>query len=1134
MADTLHIPAAPPTRPSTNYAALREAGMGWIRLWASDSWTDHNVHDPGITMLEAYSYAMTELGLRLELDMADLIKSGEAVAAPQLVPAHLALPMGPVNAADLRRVLLDHPLVSDAQIFEPADNEVPFYAAPLADPPFTYAPGADRIRPSGLYEALVELADRELNTNTYASQVSVGAQVFDIELALPFWDDPESAPFLQAAVVDTVAMVTTGGTWRSLPEAQSWFGKAAVGYTDANGAPGSIQVWVLLRLVTTVSSAATTAAILAAAQAAVQTVAAGAPLVRFATRVLSAATAVDSLRSFLAGWRNLCEQAVRIGLARVQEVAVRATLEVTGGIDLELLIARIYDDIDAMLSPRIRFESLATRRAADPDPEEIYDGPLLRRGFLTSESADVAAPAVVYTSDVLRLIMRLRSDLGTDLVSQENPVGRDIVAVSDLTLANYINNRVITANAQDCLHMVEIQRYRPRLSLSKSRIIATRNDAEVDWDPVRVQALFDQLQAAADAASFTGDASPVWAVVEGESLPVADYTPMQQELPALYGVGESTLPDTATPERRAAARQLGGYLLPVEQLLGDVTSQLVNINRFYSGDDDEPASYFVRAPFDLPAVQGLLRRFPADGDWAAFVADPANPVLQALHDAAESRDQWLDRRNRMLDHLLARHGEDAVALAQETHRWARAELAAQNLPPAQQDDAIAARRQAANARLLRLKSALLRDVPELNAFRLLAHSNPFTVDDGLVRVAATATGFAWTLAPADVPLLRAVDALASSADAGIAAERAFALAGRAANFQVVDVGGGVQRLRIVQGSGAAAQSLAESVQGFGSIAAAGAALPDLVAAFATRRLAASLSPMERRVAHQCGIRAASRRRSITDTSVFFEIVDDLGAPAGMVGKRWRLHASPGLAGPVVLVGAARFDATTAPAAIALAQASIRLAQRYGQDEWNYRIVPVGAGFGLELRDPDGDLVATSDAAFASTALAQAALDAVVAHMALDYSGETLYLVEHLLLRPRAGGDPFMSLPVDALTRERDPYSQRLSMVFPSGQVRDFATSATTPAAPDRFRDPAFRQHAAGMVQRACPAHLMPTIYWVDRQTAGPAVAASFDTFEDRYLAWLDTVLIPGATPAAAASARNALLESLDAIAHDAA
>ena len=87
MAEPLTISSAPPPRTSMDYSALREGGMALIRKWAARNWTDHNVHDPGITILEACSYAMTELGLRLQLDVADLLRSGESNAAASLARA---------------------------------------------------------------------------------------------------------------------------------------------------------------------------------------------------------------------------------------------------------------------------------------------------------------------------------------------------------------------------------------------------------------------------------------------------------------------------------------------------------------------------------------------------------------------------------------------------------------------------------------------------------------------------------------------------------------------------------------------------------------------------------------------------------------------------------------------------------------------------------------------------------------------------------------------------------------------------------------------------------------------------------------------------------------------------------------
>lgn len=1118
-----------------DYSALRERGMEWVRLWAKDSWTDHNIHDPGVTMLEACSYAMTELGLRLDLDVADLLRSGEARGAPELEPGHRVLPVGPVSAADLRRVLLDHPLVSDAQIFQPSHSEIAFYELPAtSSPPLTFSAGTPRVRPDGLYEVLVELTRRELNSNTYPLQLVVGAQSYDVEFALPFWDETEAAPFRRPATISGLAMILdAGNAWRPLPEDQTFYGKVSISYLDATATPGSIETWVLLRITTPLPPlSGVLPDILDEAQARIESNAAGEPLPEFALRTRSAAIAVDELRGYLSGWRNLGEDAVRIGLARVQEVSVRARLEVSSGIDVERLLARIFMDIDAALTPRVRFRSLTERRAVDADASEVYDGPLLRRGFLGGGGDDVSYPRVVYSSDILRMIMRRRSAEGGDVVTQENPAGRDIIAVTNLSLGNFINNRPITVNAVDCLHMVDIARFLPRLSIPKSRIACVRNESELSFDLGRVLALYGALQDEARASLLTDDPSPVWQVTPGTAMPVEDYVPLQNELPATYGVGESALPDSAPPERHAAAKQLQGYLFGIEQILGDVTAQLGNINRFFSAEADDTPSYFVRAPFDLPGAQSLLRRFVPGTSWETFIADADNPVVRALREAAETRERRLDRRNRMLDHLLARQGEDAAALGQEIHRWARVELQVASLPPALQEAALANRREAANQRLLRHKSALLREAPELNALRLLAISNAFIGDPALSSVAPMGAGFGWRLSIGGTELLRANTMSPTTVAAAIAAERAMPLAGRAANYLVVDIGGGQRRLFLTDGTGAGAQTIGESTQVFASVAAANTALAAMAAAFAMRRIETSVSPFERKIAHWSGIRDTQRRRAVTPVSSFFELTDDPPG-GGLFGRRWRMHELPGLAGAEMLVSPTRYEDASSAQADALAMQSIRQVIRHGMDEWNYRIVP-GAGntFTIELRDPADILLARRDL-LPTMADAQAALDAVIEQLYRVYGAERMLMVEHLLLRPRRNGDTFLSLPAAENEFERDPYSQRLTLVLPSGWARNFDEEfPPIESAPDRFRDPQFRRHFEGMVRRACPAHLEPTIHWVDREAPGTAASNfSFDAFESRYFTWLDSVLIPGATPAAAELARNGLAQALNEIAN---
>ena len=66
--------AAPDTSP-TDFDALRLRAIGTLQRLAGQTWTDHNSHDPGITLLEAVCYAITDLAYRTEHPVADLLAS---------------------------------------------------------------------------------------------------------------------------------------------------------------------------------------------------------------------------------------------------------------------------------------------------------------------------------------------------------------------------------------------------------------------------------------------------------------------------------------------------------------------------------------------------------------------------------------------------------------------------------------------------------------------------------------------------------------------------------------------------------------------------------------------------------------------------------------------------------------------------------------------------------------------------------------------------------------------------------------------------------------------------------------------------------------------------------------------------
>src|SRR5690606_25490796 len=58
---------------SQDYFYLRRLGMEYIQNLGSNFWTDYNIHDPGITLLEALCYAITDLGHRTQLPIKDLL-----------------------------------------------------------------------------------------------------------------------------------------------------------------------------------------------------------------------------------------------------------------------------------------------------------------------------------------------------------------------------------------------------------------------------------------------------------------------------------------------------------------------------------------------------------------------------------------------------------------------------------------------------------------------------------------------------------------------------------------------------------------------------------------------------------------------------------------------------------------------------------------------------------------------------------------------------------------------------------------------------------------------------------------------------------------------------------------------------
>lgn len=106
------IEAQPPATPGLDLEAVSKEGRANLRQLAGLTWTDHNVHDPGITLLESIAYGWVDLAYRATTTMPQLLEA----PSRHFFSADQMLPTAPVTADDLRRMLLDVQGVRDARV----------------------------------------------------------------------------------------------------------------------------------------------------------------------------------------------------------------------------------------------------------------------------------------------------------------------------------------------------------------------------------------------------------------------------------------------------------------------------------------------------------------------------------------------------------------------------------------------------------------------------------------------------------------------------------------------------------------------------------------------------------------------------------------------------------------------------------------------------------------------------------------------------------------------------------------------------------------------------------------------------------------------------------------------------------
>lgn len=108
------------------FAALRERGLAWVQALSGELWTDFNHHDPGVTLLEALCYALTEDVYSADQALVDQLAAPDGRIHYRrlgLRAAEEILPCRPCTATDYICWLLDRvPGALQAHAVVPRNN----------------------------------------------------------------------------------------------------------------------------------------------------------------------------------------------------------------------------------------------------------------------------------------------------------------------------------------------------------------------------------------------------------------------------------------------------------------------------------------------------------------------------------------------------------------------------------------------------------------------------------------------------------------------------------------------------------------------------------------------------------------------------------------------------------------------------------------------------------------------------------------------------------------------------------------------------------------------------------------------------------------------------------------------------
>ncbi len=651
MNESLYIEKNKVLPQALDYEYLRKKGLEYIQKLSRDLWTDYNAHDPGITQLEVLCYALTELSYRCHFPIENLItgESGRIENTTFFTPKKI-LTNAPLTVLDYRKKLIDIEGITNAWVVyqegrqgrkEPLPNEVPIFIDELADGLSFDSQNKKgenllQLYPRGLNKVYIDIAESPqlglMNEVSIDFSVYHNASFLEAKIITEFsdWNDPRSEWFKNLNSPSKIKFLNTSNSIDEFSfelevEHSSNPQKHLKFMVRTKHDDELEEIRQFLELEKNFCDFVTKP---------------------FSKKNQEIKRIYKEVHSVLHSHRNLCEDWLCIETISKTKIGICTQIDFEPNADIAATLSKVYIALQEVIHPKLRFYTLQEMLKKGLPTEEIFQGPSLSHGFLIDEEVKNSdLPDCIHASDCISAMMNIQG----------------IKSVKEFLFTAYDENGKVIENAKNqkwCIHLEGKTQPILDLELSKLRLYKEGIPFSLSEQNQQELSLHFSYQLGANNTKIKDEnLATDFELPHGEYLSLNEYLSIQHEFPVTYKIGKNEMPKNASPERKAQAKQLKAYLLHFDQLLSDFFNQLYHAKNLLDLNPDENKepyrrTYFPRELQDIPGVE--TSNFYDEYAQANFSNTLLPNSLDEKGSLYETEAEFYERRNRFLDHLIAR------------------------------------------------------------------------------------------------------------------------------------------------------------------------------------------------------------------------------------------------------------------------------------------------------------------------------------------------------------------------------------------------------------------------------------------------------------------------------------------------